>query len=455
MNYSNILLIGLASFSCGFINPGCQAQTSDLPNIVLIMADDMGYECVGANGNTEYQTPNLDRLATNGIRFEHCYSQPLCTPSRVKIMTGKFNFRNYENFEYLNPNQKTFANLLKDAGYATCIAGKWQLNGIHYNYPGNQDLNRPKHFGFDEYSLWQLNHSKSEGERYSNPLITQNGEDLPRDKDAYGPQIFADFISDFINRKAGQPFFIYYPMVLVHTPFVPTPDSPEWADPSRRYENDVTYFADMMAYTDKIVGQIEAKLREKGVWENTLFIFTTDNGTANGVISNTEKGKIVGAKGKTINTGNHVPMVITWPKMNNRGRVFEGAVDFADVLPTLADVAGIEPSTYVTDGKSFLNILKGDNRRIGKDEIFIHYSPRWLSMRRLHNRWVMDGEYKLYKDGRFYNTVNDPDEKNVITSKLSKNEEIIMKKFQAILKEKEHDFPFEWNDIYLLHQVPD
>ncbi len=213
-----LLIIAFCISSC--------EKKEQLPNIVLILADDMGYECLGCNGSTEYQTPNLDRLAAEGIRFEHCYSQPLCTPSRVKIMTGQYNFRNYEDFGYLNPNQKTFANLLKDAGYATCIAGKWQLNGLNRNNPGNQDVNRPFHFGFDEYCLWQLHHQKKDGERYADPLITQNGKDLPRKSDLYGPQIFADYICDFIDRKSDKPFFVYYPMVLVHDPFVPTPDSP-------------------------------------------------------------------------------------------------------------------------------------------------------------------------------------------------------------------------------------
>lgn len=440
----NNFLIGLASLTSGFISSSCQSQnSSELPNIVLIMADDMGYECLDCNGSTEYQTPNLDRLATSGIRFEHCYSQPLCTPSRVKIMTGKFNFQNYENFEYLNPNQKTFGNLLKDAGYSTCIAGKWQLNGISCDSPGNQDVTLPNHFGFDEYCLWQLNRTRTEGERFANPLIIQNGEYLPRDKDAYGPQIFADFISDFIDRKADQPFLIYYPMVLVHEPFVPTPDSPEWADLSRRYEHDTTYFADMMAYTDKIVGQIEAKLKEKGVWENTLFIFTADNGTHPSVISNTENAKIKGGKGKTINTGNHVPMVITWPKMINKARVFDGINDFADILPTFADAAGINPSFYFTDGKSFINVLSGNDKRPDKNEIFIHYTPRLARFE--HNRWVMDGEYKLYQDGNFYHTLNDPDEKNAITN-LSGNEQKIKEKFEVILQGKENEFPFSWND---------
>ena len=120
----NLLKTGLILMTLIILISACN-KNKKLPNIVLIMADDMGFECLGCNGSTEYQTPNLDRLAAQGIRLEQCYSQPLCTPSRVKIMTGQYNFRNYEDFGYLNPNQKTFANFLKEAGYTTCIAGKW------------------------------------------------------------------------------------------------------------------------------------------------------------------------------------------------------------------------------------------------------------------------------------------------------------------------------------------
>src|SRR5688572_8987608 len=94
------------------------------PNIIVIMADDFGYECIGANGGTSYKTPTLDKLAANGMRFEHCYVQPLCTPTRVQLMTGIYNVRNYITFGQMDPNATTFANILKDAGYATCIAGK-------------------------------------------------------------------------------------------------------------------------------------------------------------------------------------------------------------------------------------------------------------------------------------------------------------------------------------------
>jgi arylsulfatase A len=438
------ILFGIAGSGCNHTE-----KVSQLPNIVLIMADDMGYECVGANGNIEYKTPNLDRLAASGIRFENCYSQPLCTPSRVKLMTGKTNARNYVNFEYLDPDEKTFGNLLQEAGYATCIAGKWQLNGLHRNYPGNQDVTRPNHFGFDEYCLWQLHHKRAEGERYANPLLTQNGTDLPRNEDDYGPDVISGFISDFIEEKAGQPFFIYYPMVLPHDPFVPTPDSPEWANPERRYEHDTIYFKDMIAYVDKIIGRLESKLKEKNVWENTLFIFTADNGTHPSVISTTKSGNIKGAKGQSINTGNHVPMIVSWPEKIKEGRVFQGMVDFADFLPTLAGVAGIEPDSYFTDGVSFLNVLNGENARPAKEEVFIHYSPRWG--RFTHNRWVMNENYKLYRDGRFYQTSADPLEKNPVLN-LSESEQKVKNKFEAIIQKMENEIPFELNDTAFVIQ---
>ncbi len=407
------------------------------------MADDMGYECVGANGNIEYNTPNLDKLANSGIRFDNCYSQPLCTPSRVKIMTGKSNARNYVDFEYLSPDEKTFGNLLKDAGYVTCIAGKWQLNGIQHNYPGNQDVTRPNHFGFNEYCLWQLHHKRSEGERYANPLLTQNGSDLPRNSDAFGPQVVADFLSGFIEKNADRPFLIYYPMLLPHDPFVPVPGSAVWNDPSRRYEHDTVYFAGMIEYIDKIIGQLESKLREKGIWENTLFIFTADNGTHPSVVSTTMSGKIKGAKGQSINTGNHVPLIISWPERIKEARIFSGMIDFSDILPTLADAAGIEPSSYFSDGKSFMNVLNGVEERNNKQEIFIHYSPRWG--RHQHNRWVMNYKYKLYRDNRFYNTVSDPLEENPISA-LSKDEKEVRERFENIIQVKENEIPFDLND---------
>src|SRR5438105_12816444 len=111
----------------GFLAAPVAAADTKRPNVVFILADDLGYECVGADGGTSYKTPNLDRLAAGGVRFERCHVQPLCTPTRVQLMTGLYNVRNYTRFDHLDPSQKTFAHLFKQAGYATGIAGKWQL----------------------------------------------------------------------------------------------------------------------------------------------------------------------------------------------------------------------------------------------------------------------------------------------------------------------------------------
>ena len=196
------------------------------PNIVLIMADDLGFETIGCYGAKDYKTPHIDALAAKGVRFNHCYAQPLCTPSRVQIMTGRYNHRNYEGFGYLNPKEVTFGNVLKKAGYQTCIAGKWQLCG---------NANTVKAFGFDEHCLWNMhayredtpNAKEPKGwlRRYDSPTLYENGKWTEHPKGIYGPQVCTDFICSFIKRNKDQPFFVYYPMILTHSPFVPTPDS--------------------------------------------------------------------------------------------------------------------------------------------------------------------------------------------------------------------------------------
>ena len=200
-----LFISAISTFSC---TPDKKAE-DEKPNVILIMADDMGYECLSCYGSLSYSTPVLDRMAAQGVRFQNCVSQPLCTPSRVKIMTGKYNYRNYTHFGYLKSGEYTFGNLMKDAGYETCIAGKWQLNGLAYKdeIPEWKDVDRPNIFGFDEYSLWQLTKTKKQGERFSNPLIEQNGEVLELTKDDYGPDIFVNFILDFIERKKDNPFY--------------------------------------------------------------------------------------------------------------------------------------------------------------------------------------------------------------------------------------------------------
>ena len=371
----------------------------------------MGFECLHTNGGKYYETPVLDQMAREGISFTQTYSQPLCTPSRVKIMTGAYNFRNYEYFGYLNEDQPTFGTLMQDAGYATAIVGKWQLNGLAYDLPGHKDTLRPALFGFDEHCLWQLTEERKEGERFANPLIRQNGRLLPRNEDAYGPDVFCEYALDFIDRHQDRPFFLYYPMVLVHEPFVPTPDSEAWKDPARRYEKDTSYYKDMVRYTDKIVGKIISRL-DRWKLDNTLLIFTADNGTHPTIYTKTNDREVQGAKGNTIRDGTHVPMVARWPDKMRQGKTYRGLIEFSDFYPTFAEIIAVPVQS---DGRSFLHVFE-DMAASDRASLFVHYDPRWSNrVNQFRNQFAQTTRYKLYRDGSFYDFEEDPLEAHPLT----------------------------------------
>ena len=392
----DLLRFLVATGATGQLWASAQGSGKNHTNIVLIMADDLGYECLGCNGGQSYPTPNLDRMAAGGMRFEHCYAQPLCTPSRVQIMTGRYNFRNYRDFAYLDPEEVTFGNILKERGYATCVAGKWQLNGIG-KWPDWGDTNRAKHFGFDEHCLWQYT---QRGERYANPLIMQNGEFLKGLEDKYGPDVFCAFVLDFMTRHRQDPFFIYYPMVLTHDPFVPTPDSPNWKTGDRN-KRDNKYFADMVAYMDKIVGRILDEIEALGLAENTLVLFTGDNGTNVKITSRWRDSEYPGGKGSMWDPGTHVPLIASWKKAIRPGSVCTDLVDFSDMFPTLAEATHANPpANAVLDGRSFLPQLKGDEGH-PRNWIFCHYEERQSG------RFARDKRYKLYMDGKMYDVPAD------------------------------------------------
>ncbi len=384
------------------------AKRAGRPNIVLIMADDLGYETIGANGGTSYRTPVLDRLAERGVRFEHGYAQPLCTPSRVKIMTGITNVRNYVTFGVLDPKATTFAHLLRRAGYATCVVGKWQLKG---------GFDGPDHFGFDEYCLWQLTRRPAyrtpKNRRYPNPGLEVNGKEVDYTDGEYGPDVVSDYACDFIRRHKDRPFLVYYPMILTHCPFEPTPDSPDW-DPaskgSKTYKGHAKYFGDMVTYMDKIVGKILATLEQAGLRENTLILFTGDNGTDKPVVSELRGRKVAGGKGKTTDAGTRVPLIVDWPAAAKGGRVCTDLVDFSDVLPTLCEAAGVAvPEDLHIDGRSFLPRIKG-RKGNPRDWIYCWYSRSGQSKKA--KEFARDQRYKLYRSGEFYDVPSDPLEKH-------------------------------------------
>ena len=373
-----------------------QTETDRRPNIVLIMADDMGYECVAANGGTSYETPVLDELARTGMRFEHCHSQPICTPTRVQLMTGLYNHRNYIEFGLLDPEATTFGHIMQEAGYHTCIAGKWQLKG---------GLEGPQHFGFDEHCLWQLTRRPS---RYPNPGLEINGELVDFPGGGYGPDVASNYICEFIEQHKEGPFFAYYPMILPHWPFEPTPDSPDWdpdAEGVLKGTGENRYFADMVTYTDKMVGRIVDQLDESGIRENTLVLFTGDNGTYTGITSMMGDIAVQGGKGHTTDNGTHVPLIASWPGTVPAGEVSRELVDLTDFLPTLADLADADlPADIPFDGRSIARQLAGE---AGPEREWIYCWYERNGKRDKASEHVRNQRFKLYRDGRFFDVVAD------------------------------------------------
>ena len=374
-------------------------ENSERPNIILILADDLGIENLGIYGGESYQTPNLDQLANDGLRFENAHSSPLCTPSRVKIMTGKYNFRNYQDFMVLPKGETTFGHALRDAGYRTMIAGKWQLHDSGFESEAGM---MPEESGFEDHRLWQVTREER-GSRYWGPTLVTNGKAKTYPEDQFGPDLINRFVLDYIEQQQAQqqPFFIYYPMLLPHDPFVSTPDHP-------RAESNEEKFAAMMAYMDKLVGQVRTQLDTLGIAENTIVMFIGDNGTTYRLNSVRNGQTIQGGKGKTTDNGTHVPFITWWKGKIEAGRIDHSLIDLNDFFPTLLDLAGIsDHADYSLDGMSLIPVLYNE-QTLDRSSVFIHYDPKTILFKSA--RYAFDAEWKLYDDGRFYHTASDPEE---------------------------------------------
>jgi arylsulfatase A len=411
--------------------PGAGSAAENKPNVILIMADDFGYECMTANGGQSYQTPNLDRLAAAGMRFEHCHVQPLCTPTRVQLMTGLYNVRNYVDFGSLSRSETTFGHHLKKAGYATAVCGKWQLG---------REKDSPRHFGFDESFLWQ--HTRRPP-RYANPGLEHNGDEKQFPEGSYGPKLINDFAIDFIERHKDEPFFLYYPMMLTHSPFQPTPDSGNW-DPKaigEKVKNNVKHFADMTAYMDKMIGRLDAKLGSLGIRDNTLFIFVGDNGTAGRITSRFQDADYQGGKGQTTRNGSHVPLIVSWPAMIKQGRVNTDLISSVDFLPTICEATGATLPDR-TDGVSFLPQLRGE-KGTPREWLYSWYSPRQTPARAV-SECAFDHRHKLYSNGQFFDLTSDPEEtKPLAVDSLTGAAAIAAGKLQGVLEQLKDARPKE------------
>ena len=356
----------------------------------------------------EYETPNIDALARQGIQFTNMNAQPLSSPSRVQVLTGQYNDRNYVAFGYMNEDEHTFAQLAKEAGYNTAIVGKWQLGR------SRAMLHKA---GFDESFCSQVEmYLESRGprqtDRYANSMWDNNGKRY--DFAIYGPDAAQDYAFDYIDRMAsgGDPFLLYFTEPLVHTPHTTTPDTELWDDLyDSRFSSgaDTSYFKYMVRYMDKQVGAMVQKLKDAGVWDNTIFIFSSDNGTSTRILSKTSDGlEVQGGKGEPNYYGTHVPLIITWGD-RLAGRTSEHLVDLTDILPTIADIAGASiPDDWVLDGVSLYPEILGKEPN-AKELVLIHFNPLWpTTPSPKASRYAMDDEYAYFWDGRIYNYRIDP-----------------------------------------------
>ena len=377
------------------------------PNIVFILADDLGIGGVGCYGADHFKTPNIDALAKTGTRFTHAYTAPLCGPSRALFMTGRYAFRtgatNQDATGLMKPEVETFqSTYFKQAGYVTASIGKW----------GQLPLG-PAEFGFDEHLRFTGSgvywNSQPKGRRY-----WLNGKEQALHDKEYLPDVMHNFVVDFITRHRDKPFYVYYPMSHVHAEILPTPDSKP---------NAVDLYGDNISYMDKLVGKLVSELERLKLRENTLVIFVGDNGTGGGYANqSTIQGKrLSGEKGSMLEGGAHVPLIANWPGRTPAGKVSADLVDSTDFIPTFAELTGTKlPADKVFDGRSIAPQLLG---RKG--------NPReWIYIQLAANWYVRDAKWKLNQSGELFDMSKAPFEEPLVPANA---ENAARKRLQAAL----------------------
>ncbi len=440
----SILFITSCRKTDGLINKSSSMDLSfdaGQPNIILILADDIGYEIPKYTGGQSYSTPNLDYIAGHGIQFTQAHTAPLCSPSRFMLLTAKYNFRNYTTWGTMDTSQRTIANLLKKSGYATCMAGKWQFDG------GDASI---RAFGFDKYLVTNPFNVDFEDDGalkfYKDPQIYEKGAYWAdsRTKGKYGDDIIRDYMFNFIDSNKGKkPFFIYWATNLVHEPFCPTPDDAQfasWNSDKKKSPGDSIYFPSMVKYEDKLIGQLLSKLQADKITGRTLVIWLGDNGTTADIHSIWNGQVVGGAKSSSTEAGTHVPMLAYMPGRIQTHATDTSLISLVDFMPTISNAAGTTiPKSYgPTDGISFYDQLLGNYSSV-RPWIFCHFvgagknetNPLYL------RRWMQDYTYKQYDSvpnpkfsKKFFNIKTDPAELHPIsTANMTQQERTISKQY--------------------------
>ncbi|MEY4054303.1 MAG: hypothetical protein RL034_1221 [Bacteroidota bacterium] len=383
-------------------NTALMAQTKK-PNIIYILADDLGIDGLSCYGADLYKTPVIDKLAKEGIRYTNAYTAPLCGPSRALILTGRYAFRtgavNQDMTGEMSPAVETMMpKILKQAGYTSAMIGKW----------GQLPLG-PAEFGFDDYLRFFGSGVYISTDEKKQKYVLNGQESILKDKE-YMPDLMHTHVEEFLSKHTKDPFYLYYSLVHVHGEIIATPDT----KPGTTEFKDL--YTDNINYMDKLVGKLLKTLDSLKLRDNTLIVFMGDNGTAGqaAAIGTVNGKKIIGKKGTMQEGGSLVPLIANWPSTIKKGSVSKDLVDATDLIPTFAEIAGAPlPTNNILDGKSFAYQLKG-----GKG------SPRDWIFTELGNDWyVRSANWKLNRAGQLFDMRNAPfEEKEVAIDDSNKAE---------------------------------
>lgn len=399
-------------FSCLAFPVGLLAAPPK-PNVIFILADDLGIGNVGCYGSDNYKTPNIDKLAAGGIRFTKSFTASLCGPSRALIMTGRYAFRNGSTNQdacMVIPNSELqLARTFRNVGYRTSFIGKWgQLPG------------EPDEAGFDDYLRFNgsgvyINQKPDKPEQYR-----VNRNELKLGNNEYMPDLMHDRAVTFIKKYQSMPFFLYYSLVHVHGDILPTPDSPP---------DSQDLFADNILYMDKLVGKLVAELDALKLREKTLVIFMGDNGTGKGQNPRSTIGarNLSGMKGSMLECGGLVPTIANWPGTTPAGLVSTNLIDSTDFITTFAELAGAKlPDNTIMDGQSFAAQLRGEKGK-QREWVFNQLARSW---------YVRDSQFKLNQAGELFDmsgapfteTLIEPDKETSAASAARMNLSAVLEK---------------------------
>lgn len=420
----------------------CAAQ----PNIVFIMVDDLGKDWISCYGADNIQTPQIDALAKTGMKFTNAYSMPQCTPTRVTLLTGNYPSRTGWVNHWDVPrwgvgyfdwkHYKSFPRYLKELGYTSVIAGKWQINDFRV------EPNALKKHGFDDWCVWtgfEADNPPS-AERYHDAYIhTPNGSKTY--KDQFGPDVYCDYLIEFMRNNREKPMMVYFPMALTHGPLVPTPTEPDVKSGREK-------LAAMVRYTDHLVGRLVSAVDEMGLKENTIFIFTTDNGTSGGQRGTVNGLRPSGGKASKFEGGVCQPFIVNCPGIVPQGVTRDALTDFSDMLPTFVELAGGSKRSIGTiDGHSIAKVITGEADDSTRDWIMAlgHGAAKLDSegVRGVHDytpRVLRDKQFKVWVDQKakitsLFDLSNDPLEQTDLRESSNRAHTAAISKFTAVLAE--------------------